>query len=195
MVKGKKALLFSPLVLATNLVLLLRSEVILDVECLANLLGGLALDHVGDSLAADVQKSLDIKVVGSLRWSQLSSKPVSYHPQRTRMISKSISWSTCMNFWSHSSISVVLRRESSSSPVLGGSFLWWVHHSMTFFRTDSLTYWICLNIFLLDGCMCDRLPTLGIGIASPESPKSSSMFLIRIDRSATSRSVRIEVSL
>lgn len=30
--------------------------------------------------------------------------------------------------------------------------------------------------------------TLGIGIASPESPISSSMFLIRMERSATSRS-------
>lgn len=54
----------SPLVLAADLLLLLWCEVIRDVECLANLLWGFALDHVGDSLAADVQESLDVKVVG-----------------------------------------------------------------------------------------------------------------------------------
>lgn len=60
-------LLLGPLVLTTDLVLLFRSEIILDVEGLANLLGGLALDHVRHGLAADVQKALDIEVVGSLR--------------------------------------------------------------------------------------------------------------------------------
>ncbi len=52
----------------------------------------------------------------------------------------------------------------------GGSFLWWLHHSMTFLRTAALT--------------------LGIGIASlmASSPRSPTMFLIRTDRSATSRS-------
>jgi hypothetical protein len=58
--------LFSPLVLTTDLVLLLGSEVVLDVEGLADLLGRLALDHVGDGLAAHVQQCLDIEVVGSL---------------------------------------------------------------------------------------------------------------------------------
>lgn len=53
-----------PLVLAADLVFLLGREVILDVECLANLLWRLALDHVGDGLAADVEKSLDVHVVG-----------------------------------------------------------------------------------------------------------------------------------
>jgi len=53
-----------PLVLAADLVLLLGSEVVLDVERLADLLGRLSLDHVGDSLAADVEKSLDVHVVG-----------------------------------------------------------------------------------------------------------------------------------
>ena len=58
--------LFSPLVLTANLILFLGREVILDVESLADLFGRLALDHVGDSLAADVEKGLDVKVVGSL---------------------------------------------------------------------------------------------------------------------------------
>ena len=54
-----------PLVLAADLVLLLRSEVVLDVESLTDLLRGLSLDHVGNSLAADVEEGLDIHVVGS----------------------------------------------------------------------------------------------------------------------------------
>jgi hypothetical protein len=59
-------LLLGPLVLATDLILLLGGEVILDVESLADLLGRLALDHVGDGLAANVQEGLDVEVVGSL---------------------------------------------------------------------------------------------------------------------------------
>lgn len=54
----------SPLVLTADLVLLLRSEVVLNVEGFADLLGGLALDHVGDRLAANVEERLDVHVVG-----------------------------------------------------------------------------------------------------------------------------------
>lgn len=57
-------LLLGPLVLATDLLFLLGSEVVLDVECLTDLLGRLALDHVGDSLAADIEEGLDVHVVG-----------------------------------------------------------------------------------------------------------------------------------
>lgn len=60
-------LLLGPLILPTDLILLLGSEVVLNVEGFANLFWGLALDHVGDGLAADVEESFDIKVVGSLR--------------------------------------------------------------------------------------------------------------------------------
>lgn len=56
----------SPFVLTTDLVLFLGSEVVLDVERLADFLRGLALDHIGDGLAADVEESLDIHVIGSL---------------------------------------------------------------------------------------------------------------------------------
>lgn len=59
-------LLLSPLVLTADLIFLLRSEVILDIESFADLLRGLALDHVGHSLATNIQKRLDIKVVRSL---------------------------------------------------------------------------------------------------------------------------------
>jgi len=50
----------SPLILTADLVLLLRGEVILDVERLSDLVGALALDHVGDGLAADIKQRLDI---------------------------------------------------------------------------------------------------------------------------------------
>lgn len=61
------SLLLSPFVLTTDLVLLLGGEVVLDVECLANLLRRLALDHVRNGLATNIEKSLDIEVVGSLK--------------------------------------------------------------------------------------------------------------------------------
>lgn len=60
-----KLSLLAPLVLLANLLFLLGSEVVLDVEGLANLLRGLALDHVGNSLAGDVKEGLDVEVVGS----------------------------------------------------------------------------------------------------------------------------------
>ena len=59
-------LLLSPLILATDLVLLLRRKIVLNVESLSNLLGGLALDHVGHGLTSNVEKSLDIEIIGSL---------------------------------------------------------------------------------------------------------------------------------
>lgn len=59
-------LLLGPLVFTTNLILFFGREVVLDVEGFADLFGRLALDHVGDSLAADIEESLDVEVVGSL---------------------------------------------------------------------------------------------------------------------------------
>jgi hypothetical protein len=59
--------LFSPLILAADLLLLLRGEVVLDVESLADFLGRLALDHVGDSLTSNVEKGLDVEKVGGLK--------------------------------------------------------------------------------------------------------------------------------
>lgn len=63
---SRRLAVLSPLVLAADLILLLRGKVVLDVEGLTDLLGGLALDHVGDSLASDIEERLDVKVVGSL---------------------------------------------------------------------------------------------------------------------------------
>lgn len=51
-VKGLAVL--CPLVLTADLLLLLRGEVVLDVEGLPNFFGGLALDHIGNSLAANI---------------------------------------------------------------------------------------------------------------------------------------------
>jgi hypothetical protein len=56
----------SPFVLTTDLLLLLGGEVVGNVESLADLLRRLALDHVGHSLAADIEKRLDIKEIGCL---------------------------------------------------------------------------------------------------------------------------------
>ena len=59
-------LLLSPLVLTTDLILLLRGEIVLDVKCLTDLFWRLALDHIRNRLAPDIQQSLDVKIVGSL---------------------------------------------------------------------------------------------------------------------------------
>lgn len=71
----------SPLVLAADLLLLLGGEVVGNVEGLADLLWRLALDHVGDGLASNVEEGFDIEIVGSLRvssqhWSKLWENPV-----------------------------------------------------------------------------------------------------------------------
>lgn len=91
-------LLFSPFVLATDLIFLIRGEVILNVKGLADLLGGFALDHVRHSLATDVEKSFDVKIVCSLDMSSAAEYRPSHPTQPTKMISNNISWSTCMNF-------------------------------------------------------------------------------------------------
>ena len=57
--------LFGPLVLSANLIFLLGSKVILDVESFADLLGRFALDHICNGLAADIQESFDVHVIGS----------------------------------------------------------------------------------------------------------------------------------
>ena len=53
-------LLLGPLVFTTDLILLLGGKVVLDVKCLTDLLWGLALDHIRNGLAPDIQQSLDV---------------------------------------------------------------------------------------------------------------------------------------
>ena len=60
-------LLFGPLILTSNLILLFRREIVLDVEGLTDLFRGFAFDHIGNSLAANVKESFNVEVVGSLR--------------------------------------------------------------------------------------------------------------------------------
>lgn len=64
--KTRRRLLERPLVLAPHLFLFLGSEVVFDVERLADLLGGLALDHVRHGHARKVEKGLDVQVVRGL---------------------------------------------------------------------------------------------------------------------------------
>lgn len=68
-----------PFVLAADLLLLLGREVVGDVESLSNLLRRLALDHVGHSLAADIQEGLDVKEVGCLGLRLVGSQTPSLH--------------------------------------------------------------------------------------------------------------------
>jgi hypothetical protein len=58
--------IFSPLILTADLLLLLRGEVICDVESLSDLLGRLALDHVGDGLATNIKKRLMLAPLDNL---------------------------------------------------------------------------------------------------------------------------------
>lgn len=67
--------LLSPLVLTADLLFLLGSEVILDVEGLSDFLGALPLDHVRNGLASNIEKGLDVKVVGGLHRIRVNSVP------------------------------------------------------------------------------------------------------------------------
>ena len=53
---------FTPFVLFSDLFLLAGGEIILDVECLTDILRSLSLYHVGHSLASDVQQTLNKRV-------------------------------------------------------------------------------------------------------------------------------------
>lgn len=62
---SKRLTILSPFVLLLDLCLLLGSEIVDDVEELPDLLGSLALDHVSDGLASNIEEGLDVEVVGS----------------------------------------------------------------------------------------------------------------------------------
>merc|ERR1719295_401402 len=57
--------LFAPFILLADLFLLAWSEIVLDIESLANFLRCLSLDHVGNSLTGHIQLTLDVHVVCS----------------------------------------------------------------------------------------------------------------------------------
>jgi hypothetical protein len=132
-------LVFAPLVLLAHLLFLAGGEVVLDVESLADLLGGLALDHVGDSLAGHIEKAFNIQVVSSLK-----SQPLNFSIERigikhTKMSSKRVPWSTLRKSASQLLMSSVRFSLFSSSSGGGGSSLWKVAHWITFFRMGELT--------------------------------------------------------
>lgn len=59
--------IFGPFVFTSDLLLLLRCEIVRDVERLPNLFRRFTLDHIGNSLAANVKKRLDVEIIGGLR--------------------------------------------------------------------------------------------------------------------------------
>ena len=67
----KHLAILGPLILPSDLLLLLGGEIVGDVERLSDLLGRLALDHVGDGLASDVKEGLDVEIVRGL-WEDIS---------------------------------------------------------------------------------------------------------------------------
>ena len=62
---GKCCLIFHhPLIFFSDLFLLFWSKIILNVKSLANFLRVFSLNHICDSFAGDVQKSLNVQIVG-----------------------------------------------------------------------------------------------------------------------------------
>lgn len=59
--------LIAPLILLTNLLLLLRGEVILDVEGNTNLLGRLSLEHISNSFTSQIKQVLNFQEVRGLQ--------------------------------------------------------------------------------------------------------------------------------
>jgi hypothetical protein len=55
----------SPLILPSHLLLFFWRKIILDIERLTNLFGGLALYHVGDGQTRQVEQRLDIQIICS----------------------------------------------------------------------------------------------------------------------------------
>jgi len=53
----------TPLILLTNLLFFLGSEIVLDVEGLANLLRGFALDEVSNRPASKIEELMNVEVV------------------------------------------------------------------------------------------------------------------------------------
>lgn len=58
--RHKTSLFFTPLVLFAYLGFFLFSEVILDIECFANLFRSFSLDHICNSLACDIKQTFNV---------------------------------------------------------------------------------------------------------------------------------------
>lgn len=70
-----RLLFFTPLVLLSHLLFFGWSEVVLDVEGLADFLGSFAFDHVGHSFASDIEKSLkyEMKIISKFVRNRVAS--------------------------------------------------------------------------------------------------------------------------
>ena len=199
--EGAAGLLFSPLVFTADLVLLLGSEVVLDVEGLANLLGRLALDHVGDGLAANVQQGFNIEVVRGLK-DIISSylffpQPLSFNPRETYqdnlkehlLIDLHELLIPLVDVGGLTPGVVIVTSAGRVALVVSAPFDHLAQDSLVNLL-EKTSVFIFLSPEKMEAGEGGRegLLTLGMGIASSDSPKSSSMFLIRMERSATSRS-------
>jgi hypothetical protein len=170
---ARRLAVLGPLVLATDLVLLLGSEVVLNVEGLADLLRRLALDHVRDGLAADVKKSLDVHVVG--REDDLEEHLlVDLHELLVPLLNVG---------GLLAGIGVVILGRRGVVLVLGAP--------LEDLLKDVLGDLECICQWLVGDCWgAVRIRTFMMGMgSSPGEPRSSIMFLMSIERSAILRSV------
>ena len=60
---ARSCLLLGPFIFTADLILLLWCEIILNVECLSDLLRRLSLDHIRDGFAANVKEGFDVKII------------------------------------------------------------------------------------------------------------------------------------
>lgn len=195
-------LLLSPLILTTDLILLLRCKVVLNVERLANLLGWLTLDHVGNSLAANIEQGLDVKVVGGLVSVSEGILTNSIFPTYQNNLKKHF----LVNLhelliplldicWLLASVGILVGG--------GGGIVLVVFTPLKDLAEDSVVdlYIFIRKMSIMKSCLRGlwhysgaleggNVRTLGIGMAWSISRQSSNMFLMRTERSATSRAMK-----
>jgi hypothetical protein len=186
---GSRLAVLGPLVLAANLLFLLGREVILDVESLTDLVRRLALDHVGDGLAADIEEGLDVEVVGGLRMVSV------YSPQNVdkgeMTYENDLEEHLLVDLHELLVPLVDVGRLLARVRVVvlgGGRVVLVVLAPLDNLLHDGLVD-LCRVSYYLQPKGKRGGRTLGIGIDSVVSPpKSSSKFLMRMERSATLRS-------
>jgi hypothetical protein len=187
--KGDRLAVLGPLVLATDLLLLLGGEVVLDVESLTDLIGRLALDHVRDGLAADIEESLDVEVVGGLQIVSVYSLQNAEEGKMTYEDDLEEHLLVDLHELLVPLVDVGRLLARVRVVVLGGGrVVLVVLAPLDNLLHNSLVDLRCVSYFIYNREGSGGR-TLGIGIDSVVSPpKSSSKFLMRMERSATLRS-------
>jgi hypothetical protein len=187
--KGDRLAVLGPLVLAADLLLLLGGEVVLDVESLTDLIGRLALDHVRDGLAADIEESLDVEVVGGLQIVSVYSLQNAEEGKMTYEDDLEEHFLVDLHELLVPLVDVGRLLARVRVVVLGGGrVVLVVLAPLDNLLHNSLVDLRCVN-YLIYNREGSGGRTLGIGIDSVVSPpKSSSKFLMRMERSATLRS-------